>query len=67
MLETIKENFGGSLRLALKRDLDSDLISLTTRAKFEWALEEIARLESLIDDAYDRGYEAGFDEGFESW
>lgn len=63
MLEELKQNFKGNLKLALKRDLDADLISPTTRAKFEWALEEIERLEQLLDEEYYRGYDNGLEYG----
>lgn len=65
MLEELKQNFKGNLKLALKRDLDADLISPTTRAKFEWALEEIERLEDHAEAEYYRGYGNGYDNGYD--
>jgi hypothetical protein len=63
MLEQLKENFGGDIKLALQTSIESTITSPTTKAKLQWALEEIERLEISREDAYDDGYSDGFSAG----
>jgi hypothetical protein len=73
MLKQLKETYGDDVKTCLQAGIDSDIASPTTRARLEWAIEEIDALMALAADLNNRievarmdGFEAGWQDA-EAW
>ena len=77
MLNQLKETYGNDVKACLQAGIDSDIASPTTRARLEWAIEEIERLDrdvrvqeidiqrlqGEIREAWADGYDSGWEDG----
>ena len=66
MLNQLKANYGGDVILCLKAGTESEIASPTTKARLEWAIEEIERLTSEVETARMDGFQDGW-RGAEDW